>query len=101
MCHLLRALYGLKQAGREWYLHFCKAMLKLGLTHCQTEHAVFYHYMDEDILVVAVDVDDLTMTGNSQHVMAEFKIKDLGDLKWLFGIKVERDHHSHSITFSQ
>jgi len=36
VCHLLWALYGLKQARREWYLHFCEAMLKLGLTHCQT-----------------------------------------------------------------
>jgi len=70
---------------------------------------MFYHYMDEDILVVTVDVDDLTMTGNSWHVMAkfkrelssQFKLKDLGDLKWLLGIEVERDHHSHSITYSQ
>src|SRR5882724_7283458 len=107
VCHLLQALYGLKQSRREWYLHFCKAMLKLGLTCCQTEHAMFYHYTDEDILVVTVDVDNLTMTGNSWHVMAkfkwelsgQFKIKDLGDLKWLLGIEVERDHHSHSITF--
>ena len=98
MCRLLHALYGLKQAGREWYFHFHDTMLELGFSHCQTEHVVFYHYKNKDVLIVAVDIDDLTMAGNTQAITtfkqqlsSKFKIKDLGELRWLVGIKVKRD----------
>ena len=109
VCLLRRALYGLKQAGREWYHHFYEVMLKLGLTRCQAEHAVFYRYTNEGALIVAVDVDDLTMAGSSKQVILGFKdhlhenfqIKDLGDLRWLLGIEVKRDHARHTVSLSQ
>src|SRR5882724_9315602 len=109
VCQLVHALYGLKQAGREWYLLIYNVMWELGFTRCQTEHAVFYHYVDEDALIVAVDVDDLTMAGNTQCAIAtfklqlscRFKIKDLGDLCWLLGIEVKRDCAAHMVSFSQ
>jgi len=90
-------LYGLKQAGRKWYFHFYETMLELGFAHFQTKHAVFYHFKDEDALIVAVDVDDLTMAGNMHQVIStlkeqlsrKFKIKDLGELCWLLGIEVK------------
>ena len=97
VCQLVHALYRLKQAGREWYLLLYDVMWELGFTHCQTEHAVFYRYADEDALIVAVDINDLTMAGNMQHAIAtfklqlsrRFKIKDHGDLHWLLGIEVK------------
>ena len=58
-------LYGLKQAGREWYLLLYNVMQELRFTHCQTEHMVFYCYEGEDTLIVAVDIDDLMMAGNT------------------------------------
>jgi len=87
----------LKQAGREWYLHFYDTMLELGFARCQPKHAVFYRYKDKDALIVAVDIDDLTMVGNMHQVISmfkeqlscKFKIKDLGELCWLLGIKVK------------
>jgi len=84
-------------------------MLELGFTRCQTEHVVFHRYKDKDILIVAVDVDDLTMAGTMRQTIAafkqqlsqKFKIKDLGDLRWLLGIEVKRDHATRMISFSQ
>jgi hypothetical protein len=35
------------------------------------------------------------------QLRAEFKIKDLGELKWLLGIEVERDRDARTISFSQ
>jgi len=109
VCLLFHALYGLKQAGCEWYHHFYEVMCKLSFTRCQAKHAVFYNYTDEDVLIVAVDVDDLTMAGSSKQVILQFKdrlcetlhIKDLGELHWLLGIEVKRDRVRHTITLSQ
>ena len=60
---------------------------------------VFYRYMGEDTIIVAMDVDNLTMARNSKKTILGFKnqlheifkIKDLGDLHWLLGIEVKRD----------
>src|SRR5882724_4966121 len=109
VCWLLHTLYSLKQAGREWYFHFCDAMLEPGFTCCQTEHVVFHRYKDKNILIVVVEVDDLTMVRNTQQTITafkqqlsqKFKIKDLGDLQWLLGIEVKQDHATRMISFSQ
>ena len=61
---------------------------------------MFYRYTGKDAIIVTVDVDDLTMAGNSKKTILGFKnqrreifkIKDLGDLHWLLGIEVKRDH---------
>ena len=66
-------IYDLKQAGCEWYHHFYKVMHKLGFTHCQDKHAVFYKYTDEDSLIMAVDIDDLTMARSSKQTILHFK----------------------------
>src|SRR5882724_11872111 len=50
----------------------------------------------EHALVVAVDVDDLTMAGSSNQAILHFKgrlqdplcIKDLGELHWLLGLRL-------------
>ena len=75
-------------------------MHKFSFTQYQAKHAIFYRYVDEDALIITVDVDDLTMAGNSKKMSLSFKdqlhmifkIKDLGDLCWLLGIEVKRDH---------
>ena len=56
-----------------------------------------------------MDVDNLTMAGNStdsirkfkDELRTAFKIKDLGDLHWLLGIEVKQDRKLHIISFSQ
>jgi hypothetical protein len=74
-------------------------MNHFGFTRCEVEHAVFHRYAGQDALIVTVDVDDLTMAGNSKATIRKFKdelrtvlkIKDMGDLHWLLGIEVKRD----------
>jgi Reverse transcriptase (RNA-dependent DNA polymerase) len=109
VCCLNHTIYGLKQSGREWYETFTAVMYKFGFTHCETEHAVLHRYAGQDALIVAVDVDDLTMARSSKELIQRFpnelqttfKIKDLGDLHWLLGLEVKRDCESRTISFSQ
>src|SRR5882724_1561326 len=65
--------------------------------------------MGEDMLIVAVDIDDLTMARNTKCTILSFKdqlhevfkIKYLRDLHWLLGIEVKRDCVKQTIMFSQ
>ena len=58
---------------------------------------------------MAVDVDDLSIACNTrlaiekfkQQLRAKFKIKDMGELRWLLSIEVKRDRATHTIAFSQ
>ena len=109
VCLLKHAIYGLKQAGREWYEMLCRIMFKLNFKQCRVEHAVFYKYEGDEALLVAADVDDMTITGSTRDTIQRFKeglsgkvkIKDLGDLRWMLGIEVERDREARTISFSQ
>jgi Reverse transcriptase (RNA-dependent DNA polymerase) len=102
---LNHAIYGSKQSGRGWYDMFCSIMYRFRFARCEVEHAVFYRYAGQDALIVTVDVDDLTMAGNTKRAIHKFKdelhtvlkIKDLGELHWLLGIEVKRDRATHDI----
>ena len=75
---------------------------------CRVEHAVFYRF-DQDATILAVDVDDITIAGNSRRAVQRFKdqlssrygIKDMGNLCWLLGIGIDRDCKNRTISFSQ
>ena len=64
VCRLNRVIYSLKQAVHEWYEHLCRILFSLGFSHCQVAHTVFYRYRDGEVLVLAVDVNDMMITGN-------------------------------------
>ena len=61
------------------------------------------------MLIVAVDVNNLTMVGNTHQAIStfkeqlghKFKIKDLGELCWLLGIEVKQNCTNCTISFSQ
>ena len=56
-----------------------------------------------------MDVDDITISGNSRRAVQRFKdqlsshygIKDMGNLCWLLGIGIDRDRKNRTISFSQ
>ena len=69
---------------------------------------MFYRF-NKDTTILAVDVDNITMTGNSHREVQRFKyqlssrysIKDMGNLHWLLGIGIDRDRKNRTISFSQ
>ena len=106
--HLKRAIYSLRQSGSEWYEDLMSMLTKFGFKQCRVEHAVFYR-LDQDMTVLAVDADDITIAGNSHRAMQRFKdelslcygIKDMGNLRWLLGIGINRDRKYQMISFYQ
>ena len=106
---LYKSLYGLKQAGRKWYEIVCCTLAKLGFKKCEADHTVFYIHAGKDILILAIHVDDCTMTGSSDDLIQSYKLKiklkydltDLGPIHWLLGIKITRDCENRTIPLSQ
>ena len=60
-------------------------------------------------MILAVDVDGITIARNLPRAIHRFKsdlsseygIKDMGSLQWLLGIGIERDREMRIISFSQ
>ena len=96
---LHKALYGLKQAPRAWNHKLNHILLEFGFKRCLKEASVYRKTVDTSILVVAVYVDDLFVTGASRKVINMFKVEmaskfemsDLGKLGYYLGIEVSQE----------
>lgn len=95
---LLKALYGLRQAPRAWYSKLNRSLEDMGFVRCPYEQAVYSKKSGEEVLIIAVYVDDLLVTGSSLQVIEDFKkqmgckfdMSDLGKLSYYLGIEVEQ-----------
>ena len=59
---LKKAMYGLKQSGRAWYKCLSSALMKSGFQKSNSDAAVFYRHGGKGFVIIAVAVDDLTIT---------------------------------------
>ena len=64
--HLKRAIYRLKQSGHEWYDDLKDTLISMGFA-CHVENAVVHHYDQDTVIILAVDVDDITIAGDSKR----------------------------------
>jgi hypothetical protein len=89
---LRKTIYGLKQSSRKWYEKLTTALATLGFTPLETDHAVFKLVQDDNIVILAVHVDDCIITGSSPSLILEmqdriaqlFKVTFLGPVSWKF-----------------
>ena len=106
---LYKSLYGLKQAGRKWYEIMCPMLTEMGFKKCEADQAVFYIHTGKDILILAIHVNDCTMTGSSDDLIQSYKLKikskydltDFGPIHWLLSMKITQDHENRTISLSQ
>lgn len=103
---VLKSLYGLKQAARDWYNCLCSALRKLGFESIPSDPCIFVNHKG---IVIGTWVDDLVIAGPNildikdfKEKLAEiFKIKDLGEIKKILGLKVTRDRRSRVLYLDQ
>ncbi|MEY3835258.1 MAG: hypothetical protein RI989_686 [Bacteroidota bacterium] len=109
VCKLKKCLYGTKQAARQWYLKIQSCMEMNGFVGCEADKCVF---MKEDkgmISVIAIYVDDLIIACKSSIEMKSiiaflkrsFSIKELGNVQYCLGVKIERDRNKKQMFLSQ
>ena len=93
---LRKALYGLRQAPRAWNEKLNAVLRDLKFERCLKEPSLYRKERQGHILIVAVYVDDLLVTGSSLEMIREFKrgmatrfeMSDLGKLSYYLGIEV-------------
>ncbi|KAG7582977.1 Zinc finger CCHC-type [Arabidopsis suecica] len=104
---LNKALYGLRQAPRAWNEKLNAVLKELQFKKCSKEPSVYRKCVNQHILLLAVYVDDLFVSGTSVEVIeifkkemaSKFEMSDLGKLTYYLGIEVCQ--HTNGITLSQ
>lgn len=98
VCRIKKSLYGLKQASRQWYSKLSKFIIEQGYIQSKADYSLFTKSTGNSFTAVLVYVDDIIVAGDCidtiNHLKAslhdQFRIKDLGKLKYFLDIEVAR-----------
>ena len=105
VCKLNKSLYGLKQASRQWYSKFSTTLLQHGFLQSKADYSLFTKHSRASFMALLVYVDDILIASNDPQSIAdlkvilnkEFKLKDLGSLKYFLGLEVARSEKGISL----
>jgi hypothetical protein len=106
---LRKTIYGLKQSARKWYQLLPKSLATLSFSALETDNAVYVKRDPPHITILAIHVDDTTITGSSTSLIREyqeaisrlFKVTLLGPVSWLLWIQITRDRKNRTLSLSQ
>ncbi|KMQ86061.1 retrovirus-related pol polyprotein from transposon tnt 1-94 [Lasius niger] len=99
VCKLKKSIYGLKQAAKSWNDKLKETLQMYGFMQGEADSCLFAKQENENLILLAVYVDDMLVTGNSrkfiqdtmQTLGKQFDVIDLGEVKHYVGIEVTRD----------
>jgi hypothetical protein len=104
ICQLNKALYGLKQSPRAWNQKIATYLKEEGFKQSQADPCLFIRETEGNLALLSLYVDDCMIIGEEKDIQktkeiltSQFKMKDLGEVKQIVGIQVERDQESTKI----
>ena len=86
VCKLHKSLYGLKQASRQWFTKLSNALKAAG----------FHQSLSNDVILAGNNLQDIENT--KLFLSRQFKLRDLGQLKYFLGIEVARSQNGISLS---
>ena len=106
---LHKALYGLKQAGRTWHAKIDSTCKSRGFISLQSDQCVYIRRLGKSIIIIALFVDDIVLVSSDQteliqlksEMSAAYDMEDLGEVRYILGIKITRDRLARTITITQ
>lgn len=109
VCKLNKSLYGTKQAARQWNAKLDQHLSKQGFNSISADACVYVRILEEEYSILAIYVDDLIIMSNAiqninkikEEMKRDFKIKELGDIKYCLGIEIHRDRALKKIVMNQ
>ena len=101
---LNRSIYGLKQASRNWHKKFTDFLKDQKFSISQADPCLFYKKIGDTQIILGLYVDDILISGPRKEsdilakvLASRFKMRNLGVLKNIVGMEVEREGSSISI----
>uniref|UniRef100_A0AAV1V2H8 Reverse transcriptase Ty1/copia-type domain-containing protein n=1 Tax=Peronospora matthiolae TaxID=2874970 RepID=A0AAV1V2H8_9STRA len=103
-----RSLYGL--AAATWFKMFLSFFKNMGFVACVTDPCVFVRHNGHLLWIyVTLYVDDMMIGGTSDMLIdkvadefsSHFKLKTLGNVRFILGIEVEYAHQTKKLKISQ
>lgn len=113
VCHLKKSLYGLKQSPRNWYLLVSAfIMTELGFRATVSDPCLFWKtsrtgqlmllFLFVDDMQIAFDAADRKEWDDAhQKLKHRFNITDLGESKFMLGMRIVRDRQARTIKLDQ
>ncbi|GJS11812.1 ribonuclease H-like domain-containing protein [Tanacetum coccineum] len=93
VCKLKKSLYGVKQALRQWSNSFSKDLVENDFKQSRHDHSLYTKESGGSFVSLLVYIDDIVLTDINEinkvktFLKSKFKIKDLGELKYVLGIE--------------
>ena len=105
ICKLNKSSYGLKQSSRQWYSKFSTTILKYGFKQSKSDYSLFTKKVNQTFIALLVYVDNILIVSNDVQAVEDlktslnhdFKLKDLGNLKYFLGLEVARSEKGISL----
>ncbi|KAF5469803.1 hypothetical protein F2P56_010363, partial [Juglans regia] len=105
VCKLQKSLYGLRQASRQWNSKFTAALVQLGFQQSKSDYSLFTRKEGNVFVALLVYVDDILLASNNISTVEaiktalnnQFKLKDLGPVKYFLGMEIARSKQGISI----
>lgn len=86
------------------------ALCKMNPKKSEYDPCIYYRTEKQNILIVAIYVDDLIIFSNrnnrwkkemKKELMNQFKMRDLGELSWCLGMRIKRNREEGTISIDQ
>jgi hypothetical protein len=108
---LMKCIYGLKQSANKWNEHVDAMLRRHGFDDVPGERCVYTHKSSTTgkiDCILAVHVDDIIIASTEKKLIRvkeifnkSYTMKDLGELSWYLGIKVEWSENKKECFLSQ
>ncbi|KAJ9551163.1 hypothetical protein OSB04_015208 [Centaurea solstitialis] len=93
VCRLVKSLYGLKQAPKQWHERFDTTVTSFGFIHNGADRCIYSKCTKEST------VNQFSWNSRDQELStSKFKMKDLGEVDTILGIKVKRSESQISLS---
>jgi hypothetical protein len=113
VCHLKKSLYGLKQSPRNWWLLVSAFIIsEMGWQATVSDPCLFQKKSrSEQLMVLFLFVDDMQAAFDKadeaewaechEKLRRRFNITDLGESKFMLGMRITRDRRARTIKLDQ